>query len=235
MLNDATIHVYLPAADLSRARKFYEMPRLNAKRGIRGGVFYECGGAVAFLYPTPNAGTSKASQAYWDVADVEAEVADLKARGVTFEEYDIPGMPMKDSIVTAGGAKTAWFKDTEGHPCREPATLAQSAGIRELHAGRTRQPIAPRQGEPNRGDTIRTDSQRKVEWHCSRREPPLNGWESGIRRSSAGSAAAECGQRRPKAGTIASPRRRSIACWPVTRPRHAGVRALRQTTSRWEG
>ena len=46
---------------------------------------------------------------------MEAEVADLKARGVTFEEYDMPGLPMQDSIVTGGGARTAWFKDTEGN------------------------------------------------------------------------------------------------------------------------
>ena len=67
------------------------------------------------MYPTPNAGTSKASQAFWQVADVEAEVADLKARGVKFEEYDMPGVSMKNSIATGGGAKTAWFRDTEGN------------------------------------------------------------------------------------------------------------------------
>jgi predicted enzyme related to lactoylglutathione lyase len=116
MLKDATIHVYLPARDVARARKFYEQViGLTPKQEFAGGVFYECGGAVAFLYPTPNAGTSAASQAFWQVADVEAEVADLKARGVRFEEYDMPGMPMINSIVTAGGAKTAWFKDTEGN------------------------------------------------------------------------------------------------------------------------
>ena len=60
-------------------------------------------------------GTSKASQAFWQVTDVEAEVAELKARGVKFEEYDMPGLTMRNSIVTAGGAKTAWFKDTEGN------------------------------------------------------------------------------------------------------------------------
>jgi predicted enzyme related to lactoylglutathione lyase len=82
MLKHATIHVYLPAAKISRARTFYEeVLGLTPKEVYAGGVFYECGGAVAFLYPTPNAGTSKASQAYWEVADVEAEVADLKARG----------------------------------------------------------------------------------------------------------------------------------------------------------
>jgi predicted enzyme related to lactoylglutathione lyase len=116
MLHDATIHVYLPASNLARARAFYErVLGLTPKEEYAGGVFYECGGGVAFLYPTPNAGTSKASQAFWAVADVEAEVADLKARGVTFEEYALPGVPMKNSIATGGGARTAWFKDTEGN------------------------------------------------------------------------------------------------------------------------
>src|SRR5687767_4215015 len=116
MLKDATIHVYLPASNVPRARKFYEeVIGLTPKQEFAGGVFYECGGAVAFLYPTPNAGTSKASQAFWQVADVEAEVAELKARGVVFEEYDMPGVTMKNSIATGGGAKTAWFTDTEGN------------------------------------------------------------------------------------------------------------------------
>jgi hypothetical protein len=67
------------------------------------------------MYPTSNAGTSKASQAFWRLDDVEAEVAELKSRGVKFEEYNFPGVTMKNSIVTGGGAKTAWFKDTEGN------------------------------------------------------------------------------------------------------------------------
>jgi len=46
---------------------------------------------------------------------VEAEVTDLKSRGVKFEEYNMPGIKMTNSIVTGGGAKTAWFKDTEGN------------------------------------------------------------------------------------------------------------------------
>ena len=116
MLSTAPIRAYIPATDLSRARKFYEGTLgLKPKEEYAGGVIYDCGGADVFLYPTPNAGTSKASQAYWQVADVEAEVADLKSRGVVFEEYKMPGAPMKNSIVTAGGAKTAWFKDTEGN------------------------------------------------------------------------------------------------------------------------
>jgi predicted enzyme related to lactoylglutathione lyase len=116
MLKDAPIRAYIPVTDLARARKFYESKiGLHAKEAYAGGVIYDCGGSEVFMYPTPNAGTSKASQAFWSVDDVEAEVADLKARGVTFEEYDMPGITMKNSIATGGGAKTAWFKDTEGN------------------------------------------------------------------------------------------------------------------------
>jgi hypothetical protein len=46
---------------------------------------------------------------------VEAEGAELKARGVVFEAYDLPGVAMRNSIATAGGASTAWFEDTEGN------------------------------------------------------------------------------------------------------------------------
>jgi predicted enzyme related to lactoylglutathione lyase len=116
MLKDAPIRAYIPVSDVARARKFYEEKvGLKPREEYAGGVIYECGGAEVFLYPTPNAGTSKASQAFWAVDDVEAEVAELKSRGVKFEEYDMPGVTMKNSIATGGGAKTAWFKDTEGN------------------------------------------------------------------------------------------------------------------------
>lgn len=79
-------------------------------------MHYDFGnGTGCFMYPTPNAGTSTASQAFWEVDDVEREVVELKARGVKFEEYDMPGLNTRDSIATAGGAKSAWFKDTEGN------------------------------------------------------------------------------------------------------------------------
>ena len=116
MLSSAPIRAYIPASNIARARKFYEQTiGLVPKQDYAGGVVYECGGTEVFMYPTRNAGTSKASQAFWQVKDVEAEVAELKSRGVVFEEYDMPGVTMINSIVTAGGAKTAWFKDTEGN------------------------------------------------------------------------------------------------------------------------
>jgi predicted enzyme related to lactoylglutathione lyase len=116
MLMNAPIRAYIPVSDVVRARQFYEEKvGLQPKELYAGGVIYECGGTEVFMYPTPNAGTSKASQAFWSVDDVEAEVNELKARGVKFEEYDMPGMAMRNSIATGGGAKAAWFKDTEGN------------------------------------------------------------------------------------------------------------------------
>lgn len=116
MLQDSPMYSYIPAKDVSRARQFYEMKLgFKPKRETAGGVVYEfSNGTACFLYPTPNAGTSKASQAFWDVADVEAEVADLKSRGVILEKYNVPGVD-ENGVVTAGGAKAAWFKDSEGN------------------------------------------------------------------------------------------------------------------------
>ena len=117
MLQKSPIYAYIPVANLDRARTFYEQKLgFKPKQEMSGGVVYEFGEHTAcFMYPTPNAGTSKASQAFWQVDDVEREVAELKARGVKFEEYDMPGIKTTNGIATAGGAKTAWFKDTEGN------------------------------------------------------------------------------------------------------------------------
>ena len=117
MLKHASIVPYIPVQDVARARKFYEEKiGLKVQQLYAGGVVYECGnGTWVFMYPTPNAGTSKASTAFWSVDDVAAEVAELKARGVVFEEYDYPGLKTENSIATGGGAKTAWFKDPEGN------------------------------------------------------------------------------------------------------------------------
>src|SRR2546421_1937110 len=117
MLQKSPMYAYIPAKDVDRARKFYEQKLgFKPKEETEGGVVYEFGEHTAcFLYPTPNAGTSKASQAFWQVDDVEREVAELKAKGVRFEEYDTPEMKTKDGIMAAGGGKAAWFKDSEGN------------------------------------------------------------------------------------------------------------------------
>jgi catechol 2,3-dioxygenase-like lactoylglutathione lyase family enzyme len=52
----------------------------------------------------------------WLVPDIRAEVAELKARGVRFEEYDIPGVEVAEGIAHVGPEVwTAWFKDPDGN------------------------------------------------------------------------------------------------------------------------
>ena len=118
MLQKFPLYAYFPAKDIARARRFYEDKLgLKPKQEIAGGVVYAfADGTEAFLYLTPNAGTSQASQAFWQVDDVDAEIAELKSRGVVFEHYDdLPGERSPSGAVTAGGAKAAWFKDSEGN------------------------------------------------------------------------------------------------------------------------
>ena len=117
MLQNSPLYAYIPAKDVSRARKFYEGTLgFKPKQETAGGVVYEFGnGTSCFLYPTPNAGTSRASQAFWQVEDVEQEVAELKERGVKFEDFDVPGLKSEDGIVTSAGARAAWFRDSEGN------------------------------------------------------------------------------------------------------------------------
>ena len=118
MLQKFPLYAYFPARDLERARRFYEdKVGLKPQQEIAGGVVYAfANGTEAFLYLTPNAGTSQASQAFWQVDDVDAEIAELKSRGVVFETYDgMPGERSPSGAITAGGAKAAWFKDSEGN------------------------------------------------------------------------------------------------------------------------
>lgn len=117
MLSQSQIVAYIPVSDLARARKFYETTLgFRPLESSDIGSMYESGkGSKFFAYKSEGAGTNKASTAFWDVPDIDAEVADLKKRGVVFEEYDTPGYKTVNSIATGGGVKSAWFKDTEGN------------------------------------------------------------------------------------------------------------------------
>jgi predicted enzyme related to lactoylglutathione lyase len=126
MLQSCPMYAYLPARDVPRARSFYEQKiGLQPKEENAGGVVYEFADHTgAFLYPTSNAGTNQASQAFWLVHDIEREVAELKARGVVFEEVDLPGLRTVDGIAEVSGnypskggkgERAAWFRDSEGN------------------------------------------------------------------------------------------------------------------------
>jgi hypothetical protein len=53
------------------------------------------------------------SQAFWQVEDLAGLMEALRGRGVVFEEYDTP--QTVNGIFVGGGAKAAWFQDSEGN------------------------------------------------------------------------------------------------------------------------
>lgn len=117
MIKDKRSHTTLPAADLARAKKFYEQ-KLGLKPVTESpnGIFYVTGGGTRFiLYPTPNPERAGHTQIGFSVEDIESEVAALQAAGVKFEEYDFPGLKTEHGIAQTGDARAAWFKDSEGN------------------------------------------------------------------------------------------------------------------------
>jgi len=118
MLQRFPMYSYIPVRDIARARAFYE-GKLGWKPGRenRAGVTYEFADHTAcFMYETPYGGTSQASQAFWQVVDIAREVAELKERGVVFEQFDVPDTATDaNGIAKGGGAKAAWFKDPDGN------------------------------------------------------------------------------------------------------------------------
>ena len=119
MLNDATVTANIPAADLKRARSFYaDTLGLTPSSEMDGVmlVYRTAGGSAFSIYETAYAGQAGHTIAQLHVDDVEAEVRDLKAKGVTFEQYDMPGVEWNDGVASmAGMGKAAWFKDSEGN------------------------------------------------------------------------------------------------------------------------
>lgn len=116
MIEGATVHATLPAADMDRARKFYiEKVGAVPRESGEGGALFSIGDSTFSIYPTPNPNRGGHTQMGLRVPDVRAAVADLQSRGVVFEEYDSPGLKTVDGVADAGGVSAAWFKDTENN------------------------------------------------------------------------------------------------------------------------
>jgi len=129
MLKSARAQTALPAQDLDRAKAFYrDKLGLQPLEEDAGNVRYRVGDGTEFnVFRTMGAPSGTHTQMAFIVEDIVGEVRDLKSRGVTFEEYDYPELKTKDGIAEGGGAKVAWFKDSEGNllnivqPARVPA------------------------------------------------------------------------------------------------------------------
>jgi predicted enzyme related to lactoylglutathione lyase len=117
MLSNCPVQTTIPYLDYDRARQFYEdVLGFNPSQEDAAGVAYECGNGTSFvLYPSQFAGTAQNTAMGFMTNDLEAEVAELQARGIVFEEYDFPDLKTVNGIARFPGGRVAWFKDTEGN------------------------------------------------------------------------------------------------------------------------
>ena len=118
MLSSYRCAAMIPAADFDRAKNWYEKLGFQpvSEKTDEFGAEYQCGEGTTFgVYPSQFAGTGQQTVMGWEVPDVEAEKKELEGLGVTFEEYDLPGIKTENGIASLGGWKGAWFKDSEGN------------------------------------------------------------------------------------------------------------------------
>jgi catechol 2,3-dioxygenase-like lactoylglutathione lyase family enzyme len=118
MLSDYPIHPVLLAKDLDAARDFY-----HGKLGLeilveRPGeaIEFGCGGGTRLAVTRSTTGTADSqTQAGWIVADLEAELAELRRRGVRIEDYDLPDFRTENGIADFGFARMAFIVDPGGN------------------------------------------------------------------------------------------------------------------------
>jgi catechol 2,3-dioxygenase-like lactoylglutathione lyase family enzyme len=124
MLSNGKVATRLPAQDLARAKAFYaEKLGLEPVEEREGGLRYIDGRGGEFaVFESTGTASGEHTQMGWEVEDIEATVAELRARGVVFEEYDLPGLvtvagiaEIEGNYASKGiGERGAWFRDSEG-------------------------------------------------------------------------------------------------------------------------
>ena len=125
MLEHSDVAARLPAQDLERAKAFYaEKLGLRPSEERPGGLRYRCGNGWFSLFASSGLPSGNHTQLGWEVKDIEATVAELRARGLVFEEYDLPGLKTVNGIAQVDGnypsrgglgERAAWFRDSEGN------------------------------------------------------------------------------------------------------------------------
>jgi catechol 2,3-dioxygenase-like lactoylglutathione lyase family enzyme len=124
MLKSGRVATRLPAQDLERARAFYaEKLGLEPAETRGGGLRYVCAAGEFALFESTGAASGDHTQMGWEVDDIEMVIHELQARGVVFEEYDLPGLKTVDGIADiegnypskGSGERGAWFRDSEGN------------------------------------------------------------------------------------------------------------------------
>src|SRR6476469_4280553 len=119
MLGDKDAVATIAVRNLDVAKKFYEgtLGLELAERQQDGTLAFKSGKSLLFVYPSSYAGTNKATAATWAVAgdEVDSIVKTLKAKGVRFEHYDLPGSKREGDVHVGHGVRVAWLKDPDGN------------------------------------------------------------------------------------------------------------------------
>jgi catechol 2,3-dioxygenase-like lactoylglutathione lyase family enzyme len=107
----------LPVKDMARARRFYDdVLGLQAIGGKPDGKYvYRCGGTELALFPKPEGTKAEHTALSFLVANIGQSIKTLKAQGVQFADYDLPGFKTVEHVCVLGSEKAAWFQDTEGN------------------------------------------------------------------------------------------------------------------------
>lgn len=117
MLGDHLVFPILLSMDLKESRAFYhDTLGLDILRESDERIMFRCGGGSQLTVSLSTTGTSDTqTQLAWRVPDLRAELADLRARGVTIQEYQLPDPETQDGIADMGFAWAAWIVDPSGN------------------------------------------------------------------------------------------------------------------------
>jgi catechol 2,3-dioxygenase-like lactoylglutathione lyase family enzyme len=126
MLGNSRVHPVLLATDLAQAREFYHDKvglEIIAESDAR--IEFRCGGGTKLAVSKSTTGTADSqTQIGWEVDDLHAELDELRSRGVTVEDYDLPGLKTENGIADVGFAWMAWIVD----PGRNALAIIQLKG-----------------------------------------------------------------------------------------------------------
>jgi catechol 2,3-dioxygenase-like lactoylglutathione lyase family enzyme len=118
MLGDKDAAANIAVRDLETAKRFYQNTLGLAQVSVEGqeAIVFKSGNSTVIVYRSQYAGTNQATAMTWVVGeDIEEVVQQLKAKGITFEHYDMPGVTREGDVHVAGDMKVAWFKDPDGN------------------------------------------------------------------------------------------------------------------------
>ncbi len=115
MLSERRAHTTLPASDVDSLRDWYVAVLGFTPLAERPGavLFKTDAGSIFALSKTSVLSSGTHTQMAFTVDDLDAEVADLRTRGVVFEEYQAPRTV--GGIATIGAGRAGWFKDPDGN------------------------------------------------------------------------------------------------------------------------